>query len=76
VNRVGAAVWSGIREAVGLLVDDGAVAVGVLVAVGVAALLSVDALLGAGDGVGWALFALIWLALAVSLRRARARHEK
>lgn len=74
MNRVGAAVWAGIREAFGLLVDDGAVAVGILVAVGVAALLSADVLLGAGDAVGWALFALVWLALAVSLRRARARH--
>lgn len=61
------------REAVGLLVDDGAVVIGILVAVGVAALLSASALLGAGDAIGWVLFALVWLALAVSLRRARAR---
>lgn len=73
MNRVSAAVWSGVREAFGLLVDDGAVAVGILLAVGVAALLSADALLGTGDAVGWALFALLWLALAVSLRRARNR---
>lgn len=57
-----------------MLVDDGAVAVGILLAVGVAALLSTDALLGTGDAVGWTLFALLWLALVVSLWRARARH--
>jgi hypothetical protein len=61
------------REAFGLLVDDGAVAVGILLAVGAAALLSSPALLGSGDAVGWALFALVWLALAVSLRRTRSR---
>ena len=67
------AVMTAGREAFGLLVDDGAVAVGILLAVGAAALLSIPALLGAGDAVGWALFALVWLALAVSLRRARSR---
>lgn len=67
------AVVTAGREAFGLLVDDGAVAVGILLAVGAAALLSIPALLGSGDGVGWALFALVWLALAVSLRRARSR---
>ncbi len=70
-----AAITAG-REAFGLLVDDGAVAVGILLAVGVAALLSTPALLGAGGGVGWALFALVWLALAVSLRRARSRFRR
>lgn len=74
MNRVAAAVWSGVREAFGLLVDDGAVAVGILLAVGVAALLSADALLGTSDAVGWALFTLLWLALAVSLWRARGGH--
>jgi membrane protein implicated in regulation of membrane protease activity len=64
---------TGGREAFGLLVDDGAVAVGILVAVGVAALLSFSGLLGSGDAIGWALFTLVWLALAVSLRRARSR---
>ncbi|MGH3886803.1 MAG: hypothetical protein ACRDSZ_09570, partial [Pseudonocardiaceae bacterium] len=48
-------------------------AVGILLAVGAAALLGIPALLGSGDVVGWALFALVWLALAVSLRRARSR---
>ncbi len=67
-----AAVTAG-REAFGLLVDDGAVAVGILIAVGAAALLSTSALLGTGDAIGWVLFALVWLALAVSLRRARSR---
>lgn len=56
--------WLG--EAVGLLVDDGAVAIGVLLAVAVAALL-VGPL---GDGVGWLLMGLVWVALAVSLVRA------
>lgn len=67
------AVMTAGREAFGLLVDDGAVAVGILVAVGVAALLSISGLIGAGDAIGWALFTLVWLALAVSLRRARSR---
>ncbi|MGH3872898.1 MAG: hypothetical protein ACRDSR_15565 [Pseudonocardiaceae bacterium] len=67
------AVSTAGREAYGLLVDDGAVAVGILLAVGVAGLLAVPALLGSGDAVGWVLLALVWLALAVSLRRARSR---
>jgi uncharacterized membrane protein YciS (DUF1049 family) len=61
------------RGAFGLLVDDGAVAIGILLAVGATALLGVPGLLGSGHAVGWALFALVWLALAVSLRRARSR---
>ncbi|MGH3928983.1 MAG: hypothetical protein ACRDTF_03285 [Pseudonocardiaceae bacterium] len=69
------AVRTAGREAYGLLVDDGAVAVGILFAVGAAALLSSPALLGAGDAVGWALFALVWLTLTVSLHRARVRHS-
>lgn len=67
------AVMTAGREAFNLLVDDGAVAIGILIAVGVAALLSSSGLLGAGDVIGWVLFALVWLALAVSLRRARSR---
>ncbi|MDQ4093302.1 MAG: hypothetical protein M3143_07835 [Actinomycetota bacterium] len=67
------AVMTAGREAFGLLVDDGAVAVGILVAVGVAALLRYSGLLGSGDLLGWVLFTLVWLALAVSLRRARSR---
>ncbi|MDQ4033565.1 MAG: hypothetical protein M3332_15475 [Actinomycetota bacterium] len=61
------------REVFGLLVDDGAVAIGILVAVGVAAVLSFSGLFGSGDAIGWVLFTLVWLALAVSLRRARSR---
>lgn len=66
----GRGLLAGARELLGLLVDDGAVAIGVLVAVAVAALLA-----GAlGDGVGWVLLGLVWVALAVSLVRAgRAR---
>ncbi|MDQ4011784.1 MAG: hypothetical protein M3228_14090 [Actinomycetota bacterium] len=67
------AITAAGREAFGLLVDDGAVAVGILVAVGVAALLSISGLLGSDEVIGWALFMLVWLALAVSLRRARSR---
>ncbi len=73
VRAVLKAVMTAGREAFALLVDDGAVAVGILLAVGAAALLSIPALLGSGDAVGWTLFALVWLALAVSLRRARSR---
>ncbi len=73
MNAVLRAVRTAGREAFGLLVDDGAVAVGILLAVGAAALLSTPALLGSGEAVGWALFALVWLTLAVSLRRARSR---
>ncbi len=68
MSRVRDAVSTGLRAAVGLLVDDGAVALGVIFAVVVAALLA--AALGAVDAVGWALFALVWAALAVSLCRA------
>jgi len=70
-RRVGRALAAGAREAVGLLVDDGAVAVGVLLAVAVVALLAAP--LETGDVVGWVLFALVWVALAVSLLRARRR---
>ena len=69
MSRVWGAVSAGLRAAVGLLVDDGAVALGVIFAVVAAALLA--AVLGASDAVGWALFAIVWAALAVSLRRAR-----
>jgi membrane protein implicated in regulation of membrane protease activity len=75
VNAMLKVVITGGREAFGLLVDDGAVAVGILLAVGVAGLLSV-ALLGTSNAVGWALFGLVWLALAVSLRRARSRFRR
>jgi len=68
-SRISQAMTSGARGAIGLLVDDGAVAVGVLLAVAGAALLAAP--LAAGDTVGWVLFALVWLALAVSLRRVR-----
>lgn len=67
-SRVWGAVVAGTREAVGLLVDDGAVALGVVFAVAVAALL---ARLGIGDTAGWVLFVLIWAALAISLARIR-----
>ncbi|MGH3934900.1 MAG: hypothetical protein ACRDS1_08000 [Pseudonocardiaceae bacterium] len=70
-----AAITAG-REAFGLLVDDGAVAVGILLAVGAAGLLSIPALLGASNAIGWALFVLVWLALAASLRRARSRFRR
>ncbi|MGH4026994.1 MAG: hypothetical protein ACRDRV_20670 [Pseudonocardiaceae bacterium] len=67
-GRVWGAVATGTREAVGLLVDDGAVALGIAVAVAVAALL---ASLDIGDTTGWVLLILVWAALAVSLRRIR-----
>ncbi|MCA1603992.1 MAG: hypothetical protein LC775_00565 [Acidobacteria bacterium] len=65
-SRVWGAVRTGTREAVGLLVDDGAVALGIVLAVAVAALLTS---LGAGDAVGWVLFVLVWAVLAISLSR-------
>ncbi len=65
-SRVWSAVRTGTREAVGLLVDDGAVALGIVLAVAAAALL---ALLGVGDAVGWVLFVLVWAVLAISLSR-------
>jgi len=67
-GRIWVAMVTGTREAVGLLVDDGAVAVGIVLAVAVAALL---ASLGIGDTTGWVLFILVWAALAISLRRIR-----
>lgn len=71
ISRVGRAVTAGVREAVGLLVDDGAVALGVVIAVAIAAVLAAP--LGPGDAIGWVLFALVWAALAMSLRRSRPR---
>lgn len=67
-SRVWGAVRTGVREAVGLLVDDGAVALGIVLAVAAAALL---ALLGVGDAVGWVLYVLVWAVLAISLSRIR-----
>ncbi|MGH3915378.1 MAG: hypothetical protein ACRDTC_18515 [Pseudonocardiaceae bacterium] len=67
-SRVWGAVAAGTREVVGLLVDDGAVALGIVLAVVVAALL---ASLGLGDAAGWVLFVLVWAVLAISLRRIR-----
>jgi len=67
------AIMTAGREAFGLLVDDGAVALGILAAVSLAALSSILGLPGSGDAIGWMLFALVWLSLAVSLRRARSR---
>jgi membrane protein implicated in regulation of membrane protease activity len=72
VSAVRKVIMTAVREAFGLLVDDGAVAIGILLAVGASALLGAPGLLGSGDAVGWVLFALVWLALAVSLRRARS----
>lgn len=68
-SRVGRAVVGVIRGSVGLLVDDGAVALGIVLAVVVAALLAVP--LASGNAVGWVLFTLVWAALVVSLWRAR-----
>ncbi|HEX2301428.1 MAG TPA: hypothetical protein VHH34_23500, partial [Pseudonocardiaceae bacterium] len=67
-GRIWGAVATGTREAVGLLVDDGAVALGIILAVAAAALL---AWLGMGDVIGWVLFILVWAALAISLGRIR-----
>jgi hypothetical protein len=67
-SRIWGAVAAGTREAVGLLVDDGAVALGILLAVAAAALL---AWLGTGDTAGWVLFILVWAVLAISLSRIR-----
>lgn len=67
-RRIWGAVAAGTREAAGLLVDDGAVALGIVLAVAVAALL---ASLGVGDTTGWVLFILVWAVLAISLRRIR-----
>ncbi|MDQ3762717.1 MAG: hypothetical protein M3460_13940 [Actinomycetota bacterium] len=69
MSRARRAVAGAARGAIGLLVDDGAVALGVVLAVAAAALLTAP--LGSGDAVGWILFALIWAALGVSLWRAR-----
>jgi hypothetical protein len=73
VNALLKAATTAGREAWGLLVEDGAAALGILLAVGGAALLSSPALLSSAETVGWALFGLVWLALAISLRRARSR---
>ncbi|MGH4023566.1 MAG: hypothetical protein ACRDRV_03175, partial [Pseudonocardiaceae bacterium] len=56
-SRIWDAVAAGTREAIGLLVDDGAVALGIVLAVAAAALL---ASLGVGDTAGWVLFILVW----------------
>jgi hypothetical protein len=71
VSRVRRMVVDGMREAIGLLVDDGAVAGGIVLAVAVAALLAGQ--LGSSNVVGWVLFVLVWVALGISLGRARSR---
>lgn len=63
------ALVAGVREVWALLVDDGAVAVGVVLAVLVAALL-VPVL---GNATGWVLLALVAAAVGVSLARTRIR---
>lgn len=63
-----------LREVVALFVDDGALALGVLIAVGIAALLAGP--LGAGEGLGWVLFGLVWAAIGISLGRARSERRR
>lgn len=70
-SRTGRALVAGARETIGLIVDDGALAVGVLLSVGLAALLAGP--LRSSVIVGWVLFGLVWAAIVVSLRRARPR---
>lgn len=71
-SQVWGAVATGTREVVGLLVDDGAVALGIVLAVALAALL---ASLGIGDAAGWVLFVLVWVVLALSLSRIRRERQ-
>lgn len=73
MGRVLRALLGAGQAASELLVDDGAVAVGILLAVAAAAVLS--ALVGGSDAVGWVLFGLLWAALAVSLYRSGVRRR-
>lgn len=70
-RRLGHAVVGITRHTVSLVVDDGAVALGVVLAVVIAALLTER--LGPGNAIGWILFTLVWAAIGVSLWRARPR---
>jgi hypothetical protein len=58
------------RVAVGLLIDDGAVALGILIALALTVVLSRPSLLGPSDTLGWLLLVFLWASLAWSLRGA------
>ena len=64
-------VWG---ELIGLLVDDGFLAVAAVVAIAVTYLLSRDRALGTPDLTGWILFALLVGSTVASCRRAVLRH--
>lgn len=63
--------WSSL---VGLVVDDGLLAVMTLGAVGVIAGLSRESIMGPVDAIGWILVTLLFVALVTSVRRAVLEH--
>ena len=65
-------IWT---ELISLLVDDGFLAVAALVAIGITWLVTRTSL-GAGNIVGWLLFALLLVSVVISSRRAVDRHVR
>ncbi len=70
------ALATAVRTGLHLVVDVGAVALGILLAVAAAWVLSRSSLLGDGDAVGCLLLGSLWAALAWSLRQAVLRHQE
>ncbi|MEM7323200.1 MAG: hypothetical protein AAF531_08950 [Actinomycetota bacterium] len=70
MNRIVDAVRTVFWSLVGLVVDDGFLAVGALVVIAVVAALADDRLLGTGDGTGWVLVLLVAAITTTSVLRA------
>jgi apolipoprotein N-acyltransferase len=69
------AIRNAVSELLGLVVEDGYVAIGALLALAVAYALTRDRFLGPVQLVGWILVALVAVALMGSLVRAARRHR-
>ncbi|MEM9562723.1 MAG: hypothetical protein AAGA93_08915 [Actinomycetota bacterium] len=70
MSRLRAVLGSLFGPLIGLVVDDGFLAVGALVVIAAIAVAADERLLGTGDGTGWALVALLAVTTTVSVMRA------
>jgi hypothetical protein len=64
-------IW---EQLIGLLVDDGFLAIAALVAIALTWLLAREDLVGPSNATGWTLFVLLVVSVTVSCRRAVKRH--
>ena len=64
-------IWT---ELISLLIDDGFLAIAASVAIAVTWLLTRASVVGASNGAGWLLFALLSSGVVISSRRAVQRH--